>query len=149
MVNFFLLNPSDTALGVLPQMLQTLPDSHSEYEIIRLVQDEFHPSLRTIVSCRLLMEEVQMEERVSEMEHSLLAEIERLQNEVESAKQGAELVCHTADNLRTEVANLESAITEKKRQVERLVADMKEANLQSLAVLPPEDQKMLLEGTNL
>lgn len=88
-----------------------------------------------------------MEERVSEMEHSLLAEIERLQNEVESAKQGAELVCHTADNLRTEVANLESAITEKKRQVERLVADMKEANLQSLAVLPPEDQKMLLEGT--
>lgn len=101
------------------------------------------------MSCRLLMEEVQMEERVSEMEHSLLAEIERLQNEVESAKQGAELVCHTADNLRTEVANLESAITEKKRQVERLVADMKEANLQSLAVLPPEDQKMLLEGTNL
>lgn len=106
-----------------------------------------YPYLKTIVSCRLLMEEVQMEERVSEMEHSLLAEIERLQNEVESAKQGAELVCHTADNLRTEVANLESAITEKKRQVERLVADMKEANLQSLAVLPPEDQKMLLEGT--
>lgn len=133
----------------LPQMLQTLPDRHSEYEIIRLVQDELHPSIRTIVSCRLLMEEVQMEERVSEMEHSLLAEIERLQNEVESAKQGAELVCHTADNLRTEVANLESAITEKKRQVERLVADMKEANLQSLAVLPPEDQKMLLEGINL
>lgn len=133
----------------LPQMLQTLPDRHSEYEIIRLLQDELHPSIRTIVSCRLLMEEVQMEERVSEMEHSLLAEIERLQNEVESAKQGAELVCHTADNLRTEVANLESAITEKKRQVERLVADMKEANLQSLAVLPPEDQKMLLEGTNL
>lgn len=133
----------------LPQMLQTLPDRHSEYEIIRLVQDELHPSIRTVVSCRLLMEEVQMEERVSEMEHSLLAEIERLQNEVESAKQGAELVCHTADNLRTEVANLESAITEKKRQVERLVADMKEANLQSLAVLPPEDQKMLLEGTNL
>lgn len=133
----------------LPQMLQTLPDRHYEYEIIRLVQDELHPSIRTIVSCRLLMEEVQMEERVSEMEHSLLAEIERLQNEVESAKQGAELVCHTADNLRTEVANLESAITEKKRQVERLVADMKEANLQSLAVLPPEDQKMLLEGTNL
>lgn len=133
----------------LPQMLQTLPDRHSEYEIIRLVQDELHPSIWTIVSCRLLMEEVQMEERVSEMEHSLLAEIERLQNEVESAKQGAELVCHTADNLRTEVANLESAITEKKRQVERLVADMKEANLQSLAVLPPEDQKMLLEGTNL
>lgn len=133
----------------LPQMLQTLPDRHSGYEIIRLVQDELHPYIRTIVSCRLLMEEVQMEERVSEMEHSLLAEIERLQNEVESAKQGAELVCHTADNLRTEVANLESAITEKKRQVERLVADMKEANLQSLAVLPPEDQKMLLEGTNL
>uniref|UniRef100_A0A1B6MFX6 Ras-associating domain-containing protein n=1 Tax=Graphocephala atropunctata TaxID=36148 RepID=A0A1B6MFX6_9HEMI len=95
---------------------------------------------------RMLLEEVQMEERANEVEHSLVAEIERLQSEVEAAKQGAELVCHTADSLRSEVANLETAITEKKRQVERLVADMKEANLQSLTVAPSEDHKMFIEG---
>jgi hypothetical protein len=41
---------------------------------------------------------------------------------------------------------LETAITEKKRQVERLVSEMKEANLQSLAVAPPEEIRQLLEG---
>ncbi|XP_054271762.1 ras association domain-containing protein 8 [Macrosteles quadrilineatus] len=95
---------------------------------------------------RLLIEEVQLEERASDLQHSLLAEIERLQNEVEAAKQGAEMVCHTADSLRNEVVSLEAAIADKKRQVERLVADMKEANLQSLAVAPPEDYKLLIEG---
>lgn len=44
------------------------------------------------------------------------------------------------------MVSLEAAIADKKRQVERLVADMKEANLQSLAVAPPEDYKLLIEG---
>lgn len=99
-----------------------------------------------ILFSRILLEEVQLEERANEVEHNLLAEIERLQNEVDAAKQGAELVCHTADSLRNEVANLETIISEKKRQVERLVADMKEANLQSLAVGAAEEHKMLIEG---
>lgn len=41
---------------------------------------------------------------------------------------------------------LEATINEKKRQVEKLVSDMKEANLQSLAISPPEELKMILEG---
>lgn len=45
-----------------------------------------------------------------------------------------------------QVITLETAISEKKRQVERLVSDMKEANLQSLAAAPPEELKLLLEG---
>lgn len=45
------------------------------------------------------------------------------------------------------MAVLEATINEKKRQVEKLVADMKEANLQSLAISPPEELKMILEGT--
>lgn len=90
-----------------------------------------------------------MEERASEVEHNLLVEIERLQSEVEAAKQGAEMVCHTADSLRLEVASLEALITEKKHQVENLVADMKEANLQSLTVAPSEEHKLLVEGRML
>lgn len=86
---------------------------------------------------------MQLEERANEVEHSLLIEIERLQNEVESAKQGAELACHTADSLRSEVTNLENIISDKKRQVERLITDMKEANLQSLVAGSSEE---LIEG---
>ena len=41
---------------------------------------------------------------------------------------------------------LETAISEKKRQVERLVAEMKEANLESLAIAPADEVKNLLEG---
>lgn len=41
---------------------------------------------------------------------------------------------------------LETTITEKKRQVDKLVADMKEANLQSLAISPPDELKFILEG---
>ena len=44
---------------------------------------------------------------------------------------------------------IETAISEQKRQVERLVSEMKEANLQSLAAAPPEELKLLLEGNNL
>lgn len=44
---------------------------------------------------------------------------------------------------------LETTITEKKRQVDKLVADMKEANLQSLAISPPDELKCILEGISL
>jgi len=44
------------------------------------------------------------------------------------------------------VAILETTITEKKRQVDKLVSDMKEANLQSLAISPPDELKCILEG---
>lgn len=44
------------------------------------------------------------------------------------------------------VAVLETTITEKKRQIDKLVADIKEANLQSLAISPPDELKFILEG---
>jgi len=53
----------------------------------------------------------------------------------------------TVFNILLQVAVLEATIYEKKRQVEKLVNDMKEANLQSLAISPPEELKIILEGT--
>lgn len=47
-----------------------------------------------------------------------------------------------------QVAALEEAIVEKKKQVEHLVTEMKEANLQSLSIAPPEELKLLFEGPN-
>lgn len=84
------------------------------------------------------------------MERKIISEVEHLQNEVEQAKRATELASQHADSLKLEVVNLESAIVEKKLQVERLVADMKEANLQSLAVACSDEQvKPLLEGIYL
>jgi len=45
-----------------------------------------------------------------------------------------------------QVQSLEAVIADKKRQVERLVAEMKEANLESLAIAPADEVKHLLEG---
>lgn len=56
------------------------------------------------------------------------------------------IICGFYINLIFQVAVLEATINEKKRQVEKLVTDMKEANLQSLAMSPPEELKMILEG---
>lgn len=81
------------------------------------------------------------------MERKMISEVDRLQNEVEQAKRSAELATHNAETLKQEVVNLEAAIVEKKLQVERLVSDMKEANLQSLTVACQDEQvKHLLEG---
>ncbi|KAK0174897.1 hypothetical protein PV327_010612 [Microctonus hyperodae] len=89
---------------------------------------------------RLVMEELSLEQhninRESEerliMERKVMNEVERLQNEVEQAKRLSEHANQSADALKQEVINIESAIIEKKMQIERLVSDMKEANLQSL-----------------
>ena len=81
------------------------------------------------------------------MERKIMGEVEHLQSEVEQAKRSAELATQCADSLKMEVVGLESAIGEKKMQVEKLVADMKEANLQSLTVACQDEQvKHLLEG---
>lgn len=44
------------------------------------------------------------------------------------------------------MSTLEAAIIEKKKQVEHLVSDMKEANLQSLSIAPADEVKHLFEG---
>ncbi|KAK3931153.1 Ras association domain-containing protein 8 [Frankliniella fusca] len=103
---------------------------------------------------RLLAEETQMEQRAlltekenrQQLERSLLSEVERLQRQVDLAKQSSEQTAQCGEDLHREVAALESAISDKKQQVEQLVAEMKEANLQSLAIAPAEELKHLLEG---
>ncbi|XP_050533539.1 ras association domain-containing protein 8 [Daktulosphaira vitifoliae] len=103
---------------------------------------------------RLLMEEVETEKKMltkdleekRRAERGIIKEVDRLQTEVERAKQETEMAAQVGDGLRKEVANLETTISEKKRQVEKLVSDMKEANLQSLAISPPEELKFILEG---
>nr|XP_023015939.1 ras association domain-containing protein 8 [Leptinotarsa decemlineata]XP_023015944.1 ras association domain-containing protein 8 [Leptinotarsa decemlineata] len=103
---------------------------------------------------RLLMDELHIEQRSQsrrsesrkQLERNLLLEVERLQKDIELAKQSTDLHHLTAETLKREVASLETAIFEKKKQVEHLVSEMKEANLQSLSIAPPEDIRQILEG---
>lgn len=80
------------------------------------------------------------------LERTLFNEVERFQTEIDQAKQATEISAQCGDNLKREVAILESVINERKRQLEQLINEMKEANLQSLVIAPPEDLKYIFEG---
>ncbi|XP_066998894.1 ras association domain-containing protein 8 isoform X1 [Anabrus simplex] len=159
----------DKAARISEDQLRMLTSVEEESEIVRqqektlkseltLLRSKLANCETELLQCknkiRLLLEELQMEQRslVREtedrqaMERSLLSEVERLQRELEQAKQGAEISAQCGENLKREVTSVEAAIAEKKRQVERLVSEMKEANLQSLAIAPTDEIKHLLEG---
>lgn len=81
------------------------------------------------------------------LERKMINEMDHLQNELDQVKRSSEMANQCAESLKNEVVHIESAIVEKKLQVEKLVADMKEANLQSLTVACQDEQvKHLLEG---
>ncbi|XP_063380700.1 ras association domain-containing protein 8 isoform X3 [Cydia fagiglandana] len=92
---------------------------------IRKIMEDIHNEQRIINS--------RQQENRQALERSILAEVENLQTQIQQAKHATEINHLTAENLKREVGVLEDAIMEKKRQVERLVQEMKEANLQSLS----------------
>lgn len=140
------------------QMLRALCCVEEEREIVekeeRSLRSELTLLRSKLVSCEA--ELLQYKKKIKELndeldtetkgESSLLAEVEKLQRDVDQARTRAQLTTHSSDVLHSQVKSLESAIADKKRQVERLVAEMKEANLQSLAAAPSDELKLLLEG---
>jgi Ras association domain-containing protein 7/8 len=74
-----------------------------------------------------------------ERETATLAEIDRLRKELELTRRETEAANDISGNMGQEVQSIEASLSEKKKQMERLVAAMKEANLQSLSIQPPED----------
>ncbi|XP_018404298.1 PREDICTED: ras association domain-containing protein 8-like [Cyphomyrmex costatus] len=164
------MNRIESTGRIIEEQLKELAHVEEESEIVRqqektlkseitLLRSKLANCETELLQCknkiRLVMEELAMEQHnISRetderqiMERKIISEVEHLQNEVEQAKRATELASQHAESLKLEVVNLESAIVEKKLQVERLVADMKEANLQSLAVACSDEQvKSLLEG---
>ena len=47
-----------------------------------------------------------------------------------------------------QVKEVEDKISARKAEVEKLIREMREANLESLAISPPEESKQFLEGQN-
>ncbi|XP_072748982.1 uncharacterized protein Rassf8 isoform X1 [Anoplolepis gracilipes] len=166
------MNRIESTGRIIEEQLKELTHVEEESEIVRqqektlkseitLLRSKLANCETELLQCknkiRLVMEELAMEQhninRETDerqiMERKIISEVEHLQNEVEQAKRATELASQHADSLKIEVVNLESAIVEKKLQVERLVADMKEANLQSLAVACSDEQvKPLFEGVH-
>lgn len=68
-----------------------------------------------------------------------MAEVERLKKELELARRETDVVSDLSGTLEKEVNTLDSSLAEKKKQMEQLVSAMKEANLQSLIINPPEE----------
>lgn len=102
---------------------------------------------------RLLMDDIQIEQsslkyegQRQQFEINLLHEVERIQNEIDLAVRSAESTSKISDSLKNEVTVIETAIAEKKRQLEKLINEMKEVNLQSLTVTSTEEIRNLLEG---
>ncbi|KAL6262418.1 hypothetical protein P5V15_007505 [Pogonomyrmex californicus] len=166
------MNRIESTGRIIEEQLKELAHVEEESEIVRqqektlkseitLLRSKLANCETELLQCknkiRLVMEELAMEQHnISRetderqiMERKIMSEMEHLQNEVEQAKRATELASQHAESLKLEVVNLETAIVEKKLQVERLVADMKEANLQSLAVACSDEQvKSLLEGAH-
>nr|XP_014291744.1 ras association domain-containing protein 8 isoform X2 [Halyomorpha halys] len=140
------------------QMLRALGCLEEERELVQqeertlrseitLIRSKLANCETELLQCKKKIRELseQLEEE-ARGEVALLAEVDRLQREIEQAKARTEMNSHSSESLRSQVMTIETAISEKKRQVERLVSEMKEANLQSLAAAPPEELKLLLEG---
>ncbi|XP_066580938.1 ras association domain-containing protein 8 [Prorops nasuta] len=166
------VNRIESTGRMIEEQLKELAHVEEESEIVRqqektlkseitLLRSKLANCETELLQCknkiRLVMEELAVEQhninRESDdrqiMERKMMGEVDRLQAEVDQAKRSADLATQCAESLKVEVANIESAIIEKKMQVERLVADMKEANLQSLAVACQDEQvKSLLEGVH-
>ncbi|KAM3961177.1 ras association domain-containing protein 8 isoform 2-T2 [Aphomia sociella] len=150
------ISSADNLLRISTEQVQALNYIEEESEIVKqnektlkseivLVRSKLANCETELLQCknkiRKLMEEIHNEQRIvnsrqqenrQALERSMLAEMESLQSQIQQAKHATEINHLTAENLKREVGVLEDAIMEKKRQVERLVQEMKEANLQSL-----------------
>ncbi|XP_059490938.1 dynactin subunit 1 [Neocloeon triangulifer] len=114
--------------------------------------------LQCRVKIRHLFDELKLEQRTAAMEDTdekinsnleLMSQLEKLQKQVEEAKSVTAKDLESGRKLDEEVESLENVIGEKKKQLELLVQDMKDANLHSLSIAPSSDEGLrscLLEG---
>lgn len=97
------------------------------------------------------MDDIAVEQRIrkfdgQQLEMHLMQEMEHIQTEIDQAVHSSESNNKINENLKKEVSLIENAIAEKKKQLEKLVNEMKEVNLQSLTATSTEEIRHLLEG---
>lgn len=109
-------------------------------------------------------------EKSRQREHELQVEMERLQAEIETMQKAAKESANISQQLSKEVCwvfhtlhfdcfryfyvnydpaqvqQVEEKVVERKAEVEKLIKEMREANMESLAISPPEESKQFLDG---
>lgn len=145
------INKTDQVYRQGNEQLQTLQYVEEEGELVRqqektlkseitLLRSKLANCETELLQCknkiRLLMDDIQVEQRKY---------CRQIQLEIDLAIQSTDHASKATDKLKSEVAGIESNIAEKKKQVEQLVHEMKEVNLQSLAVAPADEVRHLLE----
>lgn len=83
-----------------------------------------------------------------EREFQMMREIEELHKVIKEKIRDYDTKIESTEKLDKEVRKLEIVITEKKKQVEDLIREMKAANLESLSFTPNEEIHSLLEGNS-
>lgn len=69
----------------------------------------------------------------SVLEQKILVEIEKLKTDIDMAQMSSDSITKSAEALKNQVINIESSIIEKKKQLEKLIQEMKQVNLESLS----------------
>lgn len=85
-------------------------------------------------------------EKSRQREVELAQEIERLQMEIKTLQKNSEEAANVNQQLSKEVKDVEEQISQRKAEVEKLIQEMREVNMESLAISPPEESKQFLDG---
>lgn len=85
-------------------------------------------------------------EKTRQREQELVQEADRLQNEIKLLQKSSEDSANISQQLSKDVKEVEGQIRQRKSEVEQLIKEMREANMESLAISPPEESKQFLEG---
>jgi len=85
-------------------------------------------------------------EKSRQREIELAQEIERLQMEIKTLQKNSEEAANVNQQLSKEVKEVEEQISQRKAEVEKLIQEMREVNMESLAISPPEESKQFLDG---
>lgn len=148
------------------EQLQQLQYADEEHELVRqqektlkseitLLRSKLANCETELLQCknkiRMLMDDIQIEQRSQQydgrqLEMHLMHEVERIQAEIDGAVHSAESASKGNESLKKDVSQIEGAIADKKKQLEKLVNELKEANLQSLTATSTEEIRHLLEG---
>jgi len=102
---------------------------------------------RTNLTLRRLGDEMRSysQEKSRQREEELGQEVERIQTEIKLLQRNSEDSATVSDKLNREVLDVENQIQQRKQEVEKLIQEMKTANLESLTISPPEESKALLD----
>ncbi|XP_071743270.1 uncharacterized protein RASSF8 isoform X2 [Lepeophtheirus salmonis] len=85
-------------------------------------------------------------EKSKQKEQELMSEVEKLHEEIKSLQKSSEEGANISQHLSVEVQEMEEQIRQRKSEVEKLIQEMREVNMETLVISPPEESKQFLDG---